>query len=115
MRTDAMPIVDIAGSPYQRGRAHGEALRPQIAEMVGRWSRRVEQRTGAGVGTFLDRFLADTDFRPAIARWTPDLEAEIRGIAEGAGQPEQIIGDVTILHYTGGAPSAADWATLRVA
>jgi hypothetical protein len=118
MRTDAMPIVDIAGTPHERGRAHGAALRPQIAEMVECWSRRVEQRTGGGVGAFLDRFLADTDFGSAIARWTPDLEAEVRGIAEGAGQPEEIIFALQLLDeewWYGGAEWPAHCSSLALA
>ena len=35
----------------------------------------------------LKSFLAETNFEPAIKKWTPELLDEIRGIAEGSGQP----------------------------
>ncbi|WP_051249496.1 C45 family autoproteolytic acyltransferase/hydolase [Inquilinus limosus] len=118
MRTEDMPIVDITGTPHQRGRAHGEALRPQIAEMVDRWSRRVGHRTGAAADAFLGRFLTETGFRPAIARWTPELEAEVRGIAEGANQPAEIIFALQLLDeewWYGGARWPAHCSSLALA
>lgn len=79
--------VDAAGSAQTLGRAHGEALREEIAAGLGRWLERIERRHGDAPDAYLARFLAETDYRPAIGRWTPALLAEIEGIAEGANQP----------------------------
>jgi isopenicillin-N N-acyltransferase-like protein len=42
-------------------------------------------------GDYIAGFLGKTDFLPAIERWTPGLLDEVRGIAEGAGQPFETI------------------------
>ena len=88
---NALPIVDLTGTPRQRGHAHGESLRDQIAEKVDRWRDVVALGAAPSAEIYLDGLLADTDFRPAIARWTPDLLEEIDGIAEGARQPAEVV------------------------
>jgi hypothetical protein len=82
-----LPIVYCAGEPRQRGQAHGEALRAPIRATLDRWLA-ILQRVGrpdpqAYVRDFLDR----TEYTAAMARWTPELLDEIRGIAEGAAVP----------------------------
>lgn len=83
----ALRVVDAAGAPRDLGRAHGEDLREDIAGGLGRWLDRIERRHGLDPDAYLTRFLAETDYLPAIRRWTPALLDEIEGIAEGAGQP----------------------------
>ncbi|MFO1057612.1 MAG: C45 family peptidase [Dongiaceae bacterium] len=82
-----LAVVEISGPPRERGRQHGEALRPAIRALDGRWRAFVEQGTRLPADGFVERFLAETDFVPAIERWTPGLLEEVRGIAEGAGLP----------------------------
>lgn len=85
MTTDALPIVECASfDPRQRGRAHGEALRAVIAAKIERWHAAIETEYRAAPKPFLARFLADTRFRSAIERYTPDLMDEVQGIADGA-------------------------------
>src|SRR5690606_28459256 len=36
---------------------------------------------------YIAGFLAETDYLPAIRRWTPELLDEVEGIAAGANQP----------------------------
>jgi hypothetical protein len=91
MRTRQTPILDLPAEPAARGRAHGEALRIKIAEKVERWRSVVASAHGCDPSTFLDRFLAGTDFRPTIQRFAPDLLEEMAGIAMGAGQPAALI------------------------
>jgi hypothetical protein len=78
-------VVDLGGTPYERGLAHGEALREEIAEMLGRWRKDVARR-GLDADAFVAKFLAATSYDEAARRWTPALLDEVRGIAAGAGQ-----------------------------
>ena len=78
-------MLDLSGSPYERGVQHGSALKEQIGELLGDFLRDLERTHQVEAATFRDRFLAETDFVPAIERWTPGLLDEVRGIADGAG------------------------------
>ena len=89
MRTDDLPVVDCPGEARERGRAHGEALRGVIADKVERWRAAIGESYGLDATTFLPRFLAETDFRGAIAAHAPDLAEEVAGIAEGAALQEE--------------------------
>ena len=75
----------VRGNGRERGRAHGEALRPLVVEQLGRWKEQLNLDTGFDPDRYVDEFIADTNFLPSIERWTPDLLDEVRGIAEGAG------------------------------
>ncbi|MBM4466001.1 MAG: hypothetical protein FJ014_10700 [Chloroflexi bacterium] len=78
------PPLLLQGSPYERGLAHGETLRSQIHEVVGRWKGELSHMYQMDADEAIARFLGGTDFVPAIRRWTPDLLDEMRGIAAGA-------------------------------
>ena len=80
------PLV-LTGTPRQRGRAHGESLRPAIREGIARWKACLGKNTGLHPDrcAYLRQFLAARDFLPALQKWTPGLVDEIEGIAEGAG------------------------------
>jgi hypothetical protein len=82
-----LPTVTCAGSPEQRGVQHGEALREQIAQGLGAWTAAIGERHGVDPDIYIRQFVQGTDFLDAIRQWTPDLEAEIAGIARGANQP----------------------------
>ncbi len=84
-------VVELAGTPYEMGVAHGRALRVEIRELVGRWKKDLEKSYGLPADDFISAFLKKTDFKPAIERWTPGLLEEVRGIADGAGlDPETV-------------------------
>ena len=85
----AHPIkaVDCAGNPRTVGRAHGEALRPVVADGLERWLTYLGETHLTSPDNYLGDFLASTDYLPAIERWTPTLLEEVRGIAEGADRP----------------------------
>lgn len=78
-------VIELAGTPYEMGLAHGKALKPEIAELVKRWKEDLARTYKMTAEDFVRKFLAATDFKPAIERWTPGLLDEVRGIAEGAG------------------------------
>ncbi len=79
-----MKVLELSGTARQRGRAHGESLREAIHEHRERWAAALARETGLTPAEYLPRLQADTDFFPAIDKYTPDLLEEVRGIAEGA-------------------------------
>jgi hypothetical protein len=79
--------VELTGDGLQRGRAHGEALRPIIHEAFGRWKVWLARYTGMDPVKYIDRFLEETHFPQILQRLTPDLLSEVQGIAEGANAP----------------------------
>jgi hypothetical protein len=85
--TADLPIVRCAGSPRQRGQAHGEALRALIQPALERWLATLQRPGWPDPPTYVRDFLQHTNYPAAMARWTPDLLAEIHGIAEGADVP----------------------------
>jgi len=82
--SNKLQVLVLEGTARERGRAHGEALRALIHEHHERWLAALQKQTGMDEGSYLDRLLAETDFIPAVKRWTPNLLEEVRGIAEGA-------------------------------
>jgi isopenicillin-N N-acyltransferase like protein len=87
LRTASLPVAVCSGSPEERGQQHGEALRGQIAAGLARWQEAIAAAHGMSSDSYIDAFVQGTDYLPAIRRWTPDLLAEIGGIARGASQP----------------------------
>jgi hypothetical protein len=77
--------IELRGSPRERGRIHGETLRPLVREHLERWREALVADLGVEPDAYVHEFLRDTNFLPAIERWTPRLLEELRGIAEGAG------------------------------
>lgn len=77
--------IVLRGKGRARGRAHGEELRDLVLEQQERWTQALQDDIGLSPEPYLDRLFAETNFMPAIERWTPDLLEEVRGIAEGAG------------------------------
>jgi isopenicillin-N N-acyltransferase like protein len=78
-------VVELDGTPYQRGLRHGKELREPIHALLALWKQNLEERYSTGADSFIERFLARTSFVPAIQKWTPGLLDEVRGIADGAG------------------------------
>jgi isopenicillin-N N-acyltransferase-like protein len=78
-------VVELAGTPYQMGKTHGQVLRTEIRELVERWKKDLARTYRVTSDVFIRAFLEQTDFKPAIDRWTPGLLDEVRGIADGAG------------------------------
>ena len=81
-----MRVLTLTGTPRQRGRQHGEELREAIGRHLDLYRENIQQDTGLEAQVFFDRFYAETDFLPAIEKYTPDLLEEVRGIAEGSGR-----------------------------
>ncbi|WP_216893178.1 C45 family autoproteolytic acyltransferase/hydolase [Nocardia alni] len=72
-----MTVVECAGDGLARGRAHGEAARELVRAALDRWRAACRVRS--------EDLVTGTGLLRAIEKTTPDLVAELRGIAEGAG------------------------------
>ena len=100
MKTTEMTIIELSGSPRERGRIHGETAKPLIAAVVESWRADLGNfgKKSAGnhsvyLDSYLDQFHSQTGYLAAIKKWTPDLFEEVKGIAEGAEQDfERILG-----------------------
>jgi isopenicillin-N N-acyltransferase like protein len=83
--------LTVSGSPTERGRAYGEELRTEIHRGVDRFRESLAAQLGVDPDVYVGEFLARVDFDDAIARWTPDALAELRGVATGCGLPFESI------------------------
>jgi hypothetical protein len=83
-------VVELSGSPYNRGLIHGRTLKGEIQRSVAVLKASVKEATGADPDVFLAEFLRDHNHLPAARRWTPELVEEVRGIADGAEIPFEI-------------------------
>lgn len=74
------PLIEMSGSPTERGRMYGEQARERIHHSFGHY----EQQLGR-LGLNKDEVsrLVET-FLPRIEAWAPDLVGEMKGIAAGA-------------------------------
>jgi sugar phosphate isomerase/epimerase len=78
-------VIELKGTPYERGLTHGRCLKSEIQELVKRWRADLEKTYRVPAATYVAKLLEASDFKPAIERWTPGLLDEVRGIADGAG------------------------------
>jgi isopenicillin-N N-acyltransferase-like protein len=79
-----MHLVELSGSPRQRGRMHGEQMRTQIHALFDSGRQSLTEAGGPTLEQVCTYFLNATGHQAAARRWTPDLLEEITGIAEGA-------------------------------
>lgn len=75
------PLIEVSGSPYERGRSHGEAARDRIRLGIGHYAEQLAQaKLGRdGIAKLVARFL------PRIDAFDETYVSEMRGIADGAG------------------------------
>lgn len=88
MNSDRLRILDLpGGDPRARGRVHGETLRDQVRELLGRWGEWLGTLYGIGRQRYVSRFHAATRYIATTERLAPTVLAEVCGVAEGAGVP----------------------------
>ncbi|MGW5865785.1 C45 family autoproteolytic acyltransferase/hydrolase [Streptomyces sp. NPDC055239] len=78
----SLPLVEISGTPVERGRQYGEAVRPQLHAALAYYEEAFGQSSGLTwdqVTTRAARWLQP------VRDYAPHLVDEMRGIAEGAG------------------------------
>lgn len=85
MQTDELKVLALEGGPAERGRQHGETLRPHIHELLDRWAAALDRVYGISQARYIERFFAETRFEDALQRHAPAVLEEVRAIAEGAG------------------------------
>jgi hypothetical protein len=88
VNSDRLRILDLpGGDPRARGRAHGEALRARIGELLALWGESLGTLYGIGRERYVARFHEATRYIATTERLAPGVIAEVRGIAEGADVP----------------------------
>lgn len=90
-RLTTLQILELSGTPRQRGRQHGEELRGRIRELAERLLERGCSSEPVTDASLVGRLVRSTGFLLAVRRWTPHLLAEVEGIAEGAGLPFEVV------------------------
>ena len=98
MKTSEIPIIELSGTPRERGRLYGETAKPLIAQVLEAWRENLATFIQGHANAkhqhpdaYLDDFFSQTSFMHSIQRWAPALLEEVQGIAEGAGQDFQNI------------------------
>ena len=93
METTDLLVIELSGTPRERGRIHGETAKQLIANVVsslredlGSFYQGCAARKNDGLDKYLNDFFQETNFIQAIRQWAPDLLEEVQGIAEGADQ-----------------------------
>lgn len=88
-KTSRQPIreVTLSGTGYELGLQHGQIFKQEIAELITKFKEKTTRELGRDANEVVADFYQKTSFETAIKRWTPDVYEEVRGIADGAGQP----------------------------
>lgn len=88
-----MTIIDCAGKGRERGLAHGEGARDLVRAALARWREATlgQRNSDAAMMEYASRFLSSTGLMAALETALPDLVEEIRGIADGAGLPYELV------------------------
>jgi isopenicillin-N N-acyltransferase-like protein len=84
-----LPLIELSGTPTERGRAYGEAARQQIEASIAYY---VEAFAYASGLAWPDAVARARTWRPVVEAAAPDLLAEMDGIAAGANvSPDDIL------------------------
>lgn len=80
-----LPVLVLEGPPRKRGQVYGESLRPKIKEIISLWKEFLRVSRKVNPEEYIKKFLEETNFKPAIQKWTPKLLEETMGLSEGSG------------------------------
>jgi isopenicillin-N N-acyltransferase like protein len=83
--------IECEGSGRARGQAHGEAARSLIHDALQRWADAIRSVTGGSADDYTERFLGRTSFGRTVREYSPDLWAEVGGIAEAANVDRRLL------------------------
>jgi isopenicillin-N N-acyltransferase like protein len=88
-KSQRQPILEVTltGSGYELGLQHGQIFKKEIAELIARFKENTTQSLEKDADEVVTDFYQKTSFDAAIKKWTPELYEEVKGIADGAGQP----------------------------
>ncbi len=82
--SERMLIIEVAGSPRERGRQQGEGARAQVRSMLGFYKEVLPLAAGL---EWSDGLREARKYLPYGEEAFPDFVEELRGVAEGAGVP----------------------------
>lgn len=82
-------VVEVAGTPAERGRQYGEAARAEIERSIEYYGELFARTHGVGWAEVAERAAR---WEPAVEAFAPELAEELRGIATGAGRtPRELL------------------------
>lgn len=81
-----VPVLHLKGTPYERGFSHGEKLQKQISEVYTKWKNNIQKDTGKDADDVINDFIKTSKYYASIAKYTPEIIEEIKGIADGSKQ-----------------------------
>lgn len=84
-------VIELEGSPYERGLKHGQVLKEEIETVIRNWMATTEALTGKRFKDLQVEFLKNARYKDSIFKWNPALFSEVEGIAEGSGSDLETI------------------------
>jgi len=84
MDTRKLKIIELSGTPRERGRIHGEELREHIRSVLEITKSGIEKNHSVNPDDYIRSFLTYANFESAIQQFAPDIMEEVDGLAEGA-------------------------------
>jgi isopenicillin-N N-acyltransferase like protein len=79
-------LLRVSGNGDERGKAHGEEFRDLINDTLHQWRESLEKREQMPPDRYIGEFLSSTGFAASAETLSPDLYAEVKGIAAGSGE-----------------------------
>jgi isopenicillin-N N-acyltransferase like protein len=79
--------VTLSGTGYELGLQHGQIFKKEIGELITKFKEKTTSELGKDANEIMADFYQKTSFDAAIKQWTPAFYEEVRGIADGSGQP----------------------------
>jgi len=93
-----MPVLELSGSPKERGQFYGDVFKFEIGETIklwlndlGNYGRDGDISSNKNIKRYLESFFSETSYLSSIQQWAPNLLEEINGIAEAVEQPREYI------------------------
>jgi len=84
MDTHSLKVIELSGTPRERGRIHGEELREHIRAVLEITKSGIEKNLSIDPAHYIRDFLAYSNFESGIQQYAPDILEEVEGLAEGA-------------------------------
>jgi len=85
MKDQPIEMIEISGTPYERGLQYGKTAKDRIQKVLKDWKTSIHKSCLRDPDDFLKDFLEWADFKDSIDKWAPGMLDEVRGIADGAG------------------------------
>ncbi len=79
-----IPVLQLTGTPHNRGEIQGETLRKEIQALLAAWRSMLQQKTGIEADAIIQDIMAHTQYQSMVQRHTPALWEELAGIAKAA-------------------------------